>query len=124
MTDDRRLARRERTATHSVRMASVDDGRSEPPQQDGDYAELATALKLAFPDVDFGSLANCATTLRQSWKLRGAAAHDSVKESYDEVRDSTHLLWTVAVGSQAAPGLISRLCGALGAGPAGMRSHD
>ncbi len=95
-----------------------------PSQQDGDYAELATALKLAFPYVDFSSLANCATTLRQSWKMRGAAAHDSVEESYDEVRDSTQQLWTIAVGCQASPGLISRLCAALGASPAGMRSQD
>ena len=93
-------------------------------QQDGDNAELAAALKLAFADVSFRSLGSCATTLRQSWQLRGAAAHDSVEESYDGVRDNTQLLWTITVGSQASPGLISRLCTALGAGPAGMRSQD
>ena len=92
--------------------------------QEGDNAELAEALTLAFPDVNLGSLGSCATSLRQSWKLRGAAAHDSAHESYDEARDRTQRLWTIAVGSQASPGLISRLCMALGAGPAGMRSQD
>ena len=48
-------------------------------QQSGDNAELTAALKLAFPDVDFGSLGGCATALHQSWQLRGAAAHHSPK---------------------------------------------
>ena len=84
------------------------------------YTDLAAALKLAFPDVNIGSLGSCATTLNETWKLRGAAAHDSVDESYDEARDRTQQLWTSAVGSQTSPGLISRLCTALGAGHAGM----
>ena len=92
--------------------------------QEGDNAELAAALKLAFPDVDFGALGRCANALYQSWKLRGAAAHDSVVESYDEARDNARQLWAIAVGTQASPGLISRLCTALGAGPTGMRSQD
>ena len=93
-------------------------------QQEGDNAELAAALMLAFPDVDFGSLGRCATALRQSWQLRGAAAHHSAEESYDEARDHARQLWTIAVGSQASPGLISRLCAALGTGPAGTGSGD
>lgn len=92
--------------------------------QEGDNAELAAALKLAFPDVNLGSLGSCVISLRQSWKLRGGAAHDSVAESYDEARDRAQQLWDIAVGSQASPGLISRLCTALGAGPAGMPSQD
>ena len=90
----------------------------------GRYVDLATALKLAFPDVDLGSLGSCAIDLRESWKLRGAAAHDSVAESYDDARDRARQLWTIAVGSQAQPGVISRLCTALGTGPAGMRPQD
>ena len=93
-------------------------------QQHGDNAELAVALKPAFPDVDFRSLGSCATTLRQSWQLRGAAAHYSAEESYDEAQDRARQLWTIAVGSQASPGLISRLCAALGVSPAGMNSRD
>ena len=88
------------------------------------YVDLAAALKLAFPDVNLGSLSSCATDLRESSKLRGAAAHDSARESYDEAHDCAQQLWEIAVGSQASPGLISRLCTALGAGPAGMRSQD
>ena len=88
------------------------------------YGDLETALKLAFPDVDLGALGSCATDLRESWKLRGAAAHDSVHESYDEAHERAQQLWTIAVGTQAAPGLIARLCAALGASPAGVRSQE
>lgn len=88
------------------------------------HVDLTAALKLAFPNMDIGSLGSCATALHESWKLRGAAAHDSVNESYDEARDLTQQIWTIAVGSQTSPGLISSLCTALGAGPAGMHSQD
>lgn len=75
---------------------------------------LADAITSEFPGADIQRLAQCAEDLRMASVGRGSAAHDSERNSYDEQLERAESLWSLTVGTPAAPGLLARLCRALG----------
>ena len=78
---------------------------------------LAQALAKSFPGLNRELLGSCGPDISRAARLRGDAAHvRSQPQTYDEEREEADELWELAVGSQQAPGLIARLCTALGIG--------
>lgn len=77
-------------------------------------SNLRTALALCFPKVDLHRLGQCSPALLDASRARGQSAHDPNKEDYDLALTKADRLWSIAVGSQGTPGLISELCSALG----------
>jgi len=77
-------------------------------------SSLRTAIDQCFPKVDWHQLGQCSPTLRDACDARGQSAHDPNREDYDLALTQADRLWSIAVGSEGTPGLISELCSALG----------
>ena len=86
-------------------------------RSDGPNSELGTAMVQSFPDVDLELLARCGPSLKEAARARGPSAHDSDSEGYDDRVSRAETLWSIAVGFPETPGVILRLCMALGVGP-------
>ena len=71
----------------------------------------------SFPDADLELLARCGPSLKEAARARGPSAHDSDSEGYDDRVSRAETLWSIAVGLPETPGVIPRLCMALGVGP-------
>ena len=83
---------------------------------EGENGKLRDALSRGFPSIDWDLLGSCATGLSDASNARGQGAHDPDREPYGLAMVEADRLWSIAVGSFATPGLISRLCAALGVG--------
>ena len=86
-------------------------------QRRGDNRRFRDALSRGFPEIDWELLARCEPALRDASSARGQSAHDPDREPYGHAKEEADKLWSIAVGSIATPGLISKLCAALGVGP-------
>ena len=82
--------------------------------ENGRYAALAQAFAVGFPAVDLKAVALCSGDLTKVSMARGQAAHDADRESYDVHADYADNLWDITVGNSISPGLLLRLCSALG----------
>lgn len=80
----------------------------------GGNARLRNGLSRGFPSIDWEMLGRCEPGLKDASNARGQAAHDADRESYDDAKMEADRLWSIAVGSPETPGLISKLCTALG----------
>ena len=82
--------------------------------ENGCCAALAQAFATGFPAIDLQALALCSQGLVEASIARGQAAHDADRESYEVHTNYADNLWDIAVGDVSSPGLLSRLCSALG----------
>ena len=80
----------------------------------GANRRLRDALLRAFPSIDWELLGRCEPALRDASRARGQSAHDPDREPYGHAMEEADRLWSIAVGSITTPGLIPRLCEALG----------
>ena len=82
--------------------------------ENGCYAALAQAFAKGFPAIDLEAFALCGQGLVEASIARGQAAHDADRERYEVHADHADNLWDIAVGNSFSPGLLPRLCSALG----------
>lgn len=81
---------------------------------DGSNSEFAAAIRQAFPDADINALGKCSAELTEVPEARGQAGHDGDREDFDHAFAQAEKLWSIALGSLETPGLIAKLCLALG----------